>query len=355
MSSTQSTSHARPWRLERPRIARRIAVRLLAIALLCGVATATGRLLATRDRILPGVTIDGVDVSGLARPQAIERIDAHVAPLLAERVTIAAAGQRWTVTTAALGRRPEVAAAVDQALAGPRMPWPLRLYHRLTREPVRQAVPLAWTIDKTELAKLVRPIAARVARAPGNASITLQPGRMVIRHAHNGRMLDVNGAIRQLINAPMGDGTVPLPVRRLHPTVGDDHYGMTITIDRARNLLTLYNHLASVKVYPVATAEAGFTTPAGVWEITWKEVNPTWHNPAPDGWAKNWPLVIPPGPDNPLGTRALHLNAPGIVIHGTPEDSSIGSHASHGCIRMHMHDAEDLFGRVPVGIPVLIF
>jgi len=82
---------------------------------------------------------------------------------------------------------------------------------------------------------------------------------------------------------------------------------------------------------------------------------PTWYNNGSD-WAKNMPATIGPGPGNPLGTRALYLNAAGIRIHGIPssEDWSIGSAASHGCMRMHRWDAEDLYPRVPVGTRVII-
>ena len=65
----------------------------------------------------------------------------------------------------------------------------------------------------------------------------------------------------------------------------------------------------------------------------------------------------PPGglmPPSPLGTRALHLSAPGILIHGTPADYSIGTYASHGCIRMHMWQSEELFNLVSVGTTVFI-
>jgi L,D-transpeptidase ErfK/SrfK len=98
----------------------------------------------------------------------------------------------------------------------------------------------------------------------------------------------------------------------------------------------------------------GFNTPDGAWEVVRKVENPTWYNPAPDGWGKDEPLIIPPGPDNPLGTRALYLDAPGIRIHGTPSDSSIGHWASHGCIRMHIPESEALYPLVPVGTPVFI-
>ncbi len=104
----------------------------------------------------------------------------------------------------------------------------------------------------------------------------------------------------------------------------------------------------------VGTGQPIFPTPPGHFEIITKEVNPTWINPARDTWGKNEPAEIPPGPGNPLGTRAMALSAPGILIHGTPEDWSIGHAASHGCIRMHMWEAEQLFTLVSVGTPVII-
>jgi lipoprotein-anchoring transpeptidase ErfK/SrfK len=66
------------------------------------------------------------------------------------------------------------------------------------------------------------------------------------------------------------------------------------------------------------------------------------------------PAFIGPGPGNPLGTRAMNLSASGIRIHGTPDAGSIGGPASHGCIRMLIHDAEELFDAVDVGTPVMI-
>jgi L,D-transpeptidase ErfK/SrfK len=80
---------------------------------------------------------------------------------------------------------------------------------------------------------------------------------------------------------------------------------------------------------------------------------PSWGNPG-SAWAANMPAYIPPGPSNPLGTRALNLNASGIRIHGTTSDWSIGRAASHGCMRMHRWDVEELFDRVEIGTPVLI-
>ena len=80
---------------------------------------------------------------------------------------------------------------------------------------------------------------------------------------------------------------------------------------------------------------------------------PTWVNPDPDGWGADMPEVIPPGPDNPLGTRALNWSAPAIRFHGTSADYSIGYNASHGCVRLHMSDVEQLYELVDVGTPIV--
>jgi lipoprotein-anchoring transpeptidase ErfK/SrfK len=82
------------------------------------------------------------------------------------------------------------------------------------------------------------------------------------------------------------------------------------------------------------------------------QLNPWWYPPN-SAWAAG-EKPVPPGPGNPLGTRWMGINAPGVGMHGTPDDASIGYSASHGCIRMHIPDAEWLFEHVDVGTPVLI-
>jgi lipoprotein-anchoring transpeptidase ErfK/SrfK len=107
-----------------------------------------------------------------------------------------------------------------------------------------------------------------------------------------------------------------------------------------------------IKTYGVAVGMAAHPTPVGVFRIISKQKNPTW-NPPDSAWAAGMGPV-PPGPGNPLGTRWMGINSPGIGMHGTPAPSSIGTAASHGCIRMRIPDAEDLFDRVFVGTPVEI-
>jgi lipoprotein-anchoring transpeptidase ErfK/SrfK len=125
-----------------------------------------------------------------------------------------------------------------------------------------------------------------------------------------------------------------------------------IIVDLSQLQLYLYRDDNLVRSYPVAVGQPAYPTPTGTFVVVNMQVDPTWLPPNSD-WAKN-AKPIPPGPDNPLGTRWIGTSAPGVGIHGTPDDASIGTYASHGCIRMHIPDVEDLYARVVVGMPVII-
>src|SRR5437588_6503582 len=107
------------------------------------------------------------------------------------------------------------------------------------------------------------------------------------------------------------------------------------------------------KTYIIAVGQKGLETPAGVYEINDKQIDPSWHVPN-SSWAGALAgRVIPPGPDDPLKARWMGFNG-GAGIHGTADDSSIGTAASHGCIRMHIPDVIDLYNQVSVGAPVYV-
>jgi lipoprotein-anchoring transpeptidase ErfK/SrfK len=129
--------------------------------------------------------------------------------------------------------------------------------------------------------------------------------------------------------------------------------GPVIVVDRSTNTLRFYSTKKLLRKFPVATGQAIYPTPLGVFRIVEKQLNPWWYPPTYDAWAKGL-KPVPPGPSNPLGTRWMGLSAPGVGIHGTDADTSIGYSLSHGCIRMHVPDAEWLFQRVAVGTPVVI-
>jgi len=94
------------------------------------------------------------------------------------------------------------------------------------------------------------------------------------------------------------------------------------------------------KVFPVAVGATLTPSPTGSFEVKTLVVKPTYYHPG---------KVIPAGADNPLGTRWIGLSTKGYGIHGTNVESSIGKAASHGCIRMHRKDLEELFTAMQVG------
>lgn len=116
---------------------------------------------------------------------------------------------------------------------------------------------------------------------------------------------------------------------------------------------------ALVMTYPVSIGRMDWATPLGETRVVSKVVNPSWYPPesvraehAADG--RPLPRIVPPGPDNPLGTRAMRLGLPSYLIHGTNRPAGVGMRVTHGCIRMFPEDIEFLFERVGVNTPVRI-
>ncbi len=116
---------------------------------------------------------------------------------------------------------------------------------------------------------------------------------------------------------------------------------------------------AYVYTYPMSIGRMDWETPLGRTKIVAMARNPTWYPPqsvrdehAADG--DPLPRIVPPGPDNPLGTRALRLGLPGYLIHGTNRPAGVGMRVSHGCVRMFPEDIEFLFEHIGVDTPVRI-
>ena len=311
------------------------------------------------DRILPGVHVDGVDVGGMTQAQAIAAVRPLVERRLAATVTIHAGTLTWTKTLADMGVSADVESAVRQALAvSDSYPWWVRTYHRIADKPVAGAFDVSLAYDPAPITTFVAAVAKRVRVAPAGAGYALEGGRVRFTHDRDGSALLAGQAEAALTDAVRsGHGIVDLRTKTVHAKIRDQDVGKLIVVNVSKNTLVLYDGFKVIRRYQVATAMQGFVTPDGAWEVVRKAENPTWYNPClgePDCWAADEPAMIPPGPDNPLGTRALYLDAPGIRIHGTPSDSSIGHWASHGCIRMHISQSEALYPLVPVGTPVFI-
>ena len=116
---------------------------------------------------------------------------------------------------------------------------------------------------------------------------------------------------------------------------------------------------AKVHTYPMSIGRMDWETPLGRTQIIAMARDPAWYPPqsvreehAADG--DPLPRIVPPGPENPLGTRAMRLGLPGYLIHGTNRPAGVGMRVSHGCVRMFPEDIEFLFDRIPLKTTVRI-
>jgi lipoprotein-anchoring transpeptidase ErfK/SrfK len=285
--------------------------------------------------IADGVAINDVDLGGMTADQAIESVQAAFGlPLTLQFDTTTI-----TVSPALLGVRVSADTAVARALTA--LPG--------------TALTLRAGYDSAKVRALIGKLATRFNRSAVSSRLLLRGQKPFVTKPVLGRKLDRDKAFaditQQLVYAKRG--TIVLTAKFTRPQVTPDTIGPVIVIRRGSNKLTLYNGMKKVRAFTVATGQNIYPTPLGRFQIVVKWKNPWWYPPTNDAWAKGL-KPVPPGPNNPLGTRWMGLSSPGVGIHGTDEPASIGYSLSHGCIRMLVPQAEWLFDHVNVGTPVFI-
>jgi lipoprotein-anchoring transpeptidase ErfK/SrfK len=211
------------------------------------------------------------------------------------------------------------------------------------------------------VAAFVAAIAKQVGKPARDARIKITLRHIYRQRSRPGRGLDVAAATKA-IDAAIDDPAAPRvlhePLTRVRAKINANDlarvYNTVITIDKAQFRLRLFKGLKFRKSYGVAVGQPAYPTPSGRFAIQSKQVNPTWSVPN-SPWAGELQGTTVEGGSaaNPLKARWMGI-ANGVGIHGTGEDWSIGTRASHGCIRMHVADVIDLYNRVPIGTPVLI-
>jgi lipoprotein-anchoring transpeptidase ErfK/SrfK len=290
--------------------------------------------------IAAGVTIGGIPVGGMTTSQARATIGAaYQAPL-----QIKLGKHTMTAPANALGLHVYVNN-------------PVKLAYTVGRVPTAPTgdIPLKTKVVGSTLDRYLVGLAKTFNRAPIDAKAVLKHGRPFVWSDVWGRKIDrpsarelIVGALRTPARSP-----VSVPVKIVKPTVPARKLPDSILIDRGHHSLTLYRNNKLVRRFPVAVGQSIYPTPTGAFHIIIKERDPWWYPPTYDAWAANL-KPVPPGPSNPLGTRWMGLDAPGVGIHGTDAPASIGYSESHGCIRMQVPDAEWVFEHVDVGTPVWI-
>ena len=321
----------------------------LIFALLLVLAPAAGAQ-TPPPRIAAGVSAAGADLSGLTLDEAAGKLYNTFSATLGRPLSTHVAGRRFPLTIA------------DAKLAFDVNKSARRAYNAGVQPHTGPVdVPLYITYDAGAVAAYVKKVADRVGRAPRDATVAIGLTHVTKVPSRDGRALDAN-ALGQAVAAALTDPRRPrllqpqLTVVKPKVTTGKlaSAYATVITIDRGNFKLRLFKRLKLVKTYGVAVGMPAYPTPTGRFTIANRAVNPTWTAPnSPWAGAYRNETVAGGSAENPLKARWMGI-ANGVGIHGTGIPGSIGTRASHGCIRMTVPDVIDLYPRVPVGTPVLI-
>ena len=317
---------------------------------------------AHKDQVADGVKVGGINVGGLDREQATQRLQRRLVAPLKQPLKVKLGNQRYALSAADAKLRADVDAMVDEAIDASRS-WgaPGRVLRDLTGGSVDETVAPNVAYSPAAVERFVNEVAGQIDRAPQDASIAASGASLNVVPAENGRKLKRdkllesiqtaldNGARNKLVNAHVAVDK---------PDVSTDEvaseYPVYLTLERGAFTLRLWENLEMTKSYTVAVGQVGLETPEGEYSIQDKAVDPAWHVPNSD-WAGSLAGTVVPGgvPENPLKERWMGI-FDGAGIHGTDVTSSLGTAASHGCVRMAIPDVIELYDRVPVGTPIYI-
>jgi lipoprotein-anchoring transpeptidase ErfK/SrfK len=338
-----------------------IAALIAALLLVLVVGGAYAYDSSQKDQIADGVTIGGVDVSGLDEEEAAAKVRHKLLAPLQHPLQVKFDGETWKLPGQKLKIRADVDAAVAEAVEDSQQGGlPGRLVRYVSGGEVDESITPQVAYSEPAVNRFVRHVAEEVNREPKNADVEPSGDSLEVVAGEPGRKLrdnllekDLKAAVLNA-NAPH---TIKAKVHSVPPEITKQEvaaeYPSYLTLDRSTFTLRLWKHLKLAKTYTVAVGMEGLETPEGLYAIQEKEENPVWRVPN-SAWAGDLAgQTIPPGPSNPIKARWMGIFE-GAGIHGTEETYSLGSAASHGCIRMAIPDVEELYDEVEVGTPIFI-
>jgi lipoprotein-anchoring transpeptidase ErfK/SrfK len=337
-----------------------ILVAVLLLVLIGGAVAAFAYDSSREDLIAEGVTVAGVDVGGMSTGEARAVVRRELQEPLEQPISVVRGKSRFSMSAEDAGVKADVGGMVDEAIQASRDG---SIFSRVARditggeEDAQVSARVSYSTGAVEQlverieSKLNRPARDAEVDFPSLEKVKEQKGRRV-------KAAVLEQRIAQALTVPGVERQVRAPVRIIKPKVTQaqlaDKYPVLLIADRYNFRLRLYKQLQLQKEYTVAVGAVGFDTPAGMYAIQNKAVDPAWHVPESD-WAGDLAGTIVPGgvPENPLKARWMGIYD-GAGIHGTDQTYSLGTAASHGCIRMAIPDVIELYDQVPVGAPIYI-
>jgi lipoprotein-anchoring transpeptidase ErfK/SrfK len=340
---------------------RQLSFIFVAALLVVLIAGAGGVYLYDRsneDMIAAGVTVAGVDVGDMTADQARAKVRRQVAAPLREPIVVQRGDMRFTLSAQDARLRADIGGMVDEALQGSRQGnLVARAYRDLTggEEDVQVAARVSYSERAAD--KLVNRVSKRVSRTAKDAELAFPSIEKV--PGENGVEVREPALTRAVDRALTSDDrTAEIPVKITKPKVTtadlEEKYPTVLVLDRASFTLRHYENLELQKEYTVAIGAVGFDTPVGTYTIQNKAVDPAWSVPDSDWTGDLAGTVVPGGvPENPLKARWMGIYD-GAGIHGTDDVASLGTAASHGCVRMSIPDVTELYDQVEVAAPIYI-
>jgi lipoprotein-anchoring transpeptidase ErfK/SrfK len=317
---------------------------------------------AEADQIAPGVSVGGVDIGDRAVSIAAQRLRHHVAMPYQRPVRVSFEDHTYTLSAKRLQLRADIDGMIAEAKQVSRQaPLPSRLWRYVTGGEVDKNLTPRVSFSRKAVDDFVEALRRRVDRPVREATVqatltSLNPVPGQVGVQLRGRTL--RDRIVASLRSSIASRTIRAGVNRIEPKTTTEglpsQYPYYVTVDRGGFKLRLFKNLKLVKTYPIAVGMVGLETPAGLYHIQDKGENVAWHVPNSD-WAGDLAGKTIPGgaPDNPIKARWMGIYG-GAGIHGTDQTSSLGSAASHGCIRMAIPDVIHLYEQVSVGTPVYI-
>jgi lipoprotein-anchoring transpeptidase ErfK/SrfK len=339
----------------------KIAVVTGVLVLLLGAVAAYAYDTSQKDKIADGVTIGGVDVGGMSATEAERAVRAQLLAPLRHPLRVSFDGKTWELQGRSLKVSADLDAAVEEAVAASRDAFlPMRLARYVTGGSVDKVISADVVYSQPAVNRFVRKVAEGIDREAEDATVSPSSDGLEVVHGKFGRKLRDNLLTRELNAAVLSVNAPHTIVAQVHATKPEitttevaSQFPSYLTLDRGSFTLRLWKNLKLAKTYTVAVGQEGLETPAGLYHIEEKQVNPSWHVPD-SAWAGDLAgQVIPPGPADPIKARWMAIYE-GAGIHGTEETESLGSAASHGCVRMSIPDVEELYDEVEIGTPIYI-
>ena len=338
-------------------------IAILVVALLAGAGGVYAYDQGKEGQIADGIKVNGVDVGGLSASKARTKLRAALLDPLNRPVTARFEDKRYKLTPAQAEIGVDIDGSVERALVRSRQGDILsRTWREVRGTPILTDLDAKVSYSRPAIRRLVKRIQRDLAIEPVSASVDLEHGSVAPKPSKDGRTVRAARLRRDLERTLLDSGgrrVVRVRTNVVEPEVSTkdlaQKYPAVLIVNRDAFKITLYKNLKPAKTYGIAVGQVGLETPAGLYHIQNKAIDPAWTMPDSDWVApKDRGKVVPGGtPENPLKARWLGVYD-GVGVHGTDDDASIGTRASHGCIRMRIPEVKELYDQVPVGAPIYI-